>query len=195
MFANRFTAVIDACVLAGALKRNILLSLAEAELFRPRWSDRILDEAAVAIEKILIEAADGAEQRAKRARSAVEQAFPEALVIDYAHIERGLTGLPDPNDCHVVAAAVKAKASIIVTENLCDFPQNVLQPLEIESKTADNFIADTINLKPSLALSAMRRMRQRFKNPAMTADELLIRMEERGLMDTADILRENIESL
>ncbi len=47
-YADRFTALIDACVLAGALRRNILLSLAEAGLFRPRWSARILDETGIA---------------------------------------------------------------------------------------------------------------------------------------------------
>ena len=53
MFANRFTALIDACALAGALKRNLLLTLAEAEFFRLRWSDQILDETEAAIEAIL----------------------------------------------------------------------------------------------------------------------------------------------
>lgn len=51
MFANRFTAFIDACSLAGALKRNLLLTLAEAEFFRLRWSIKVLDETEAAIAK------------------------------------------------------------------------------------------------------------------------------------------------
>ncbi len=43
-YADRFTALIDACVLGGALRRNMLLSLADVGLFRPRWSSHILDE-------------------------------------------------------------------------------------------------------------------------------------------------------
>ena len=69
MFANRFTAFVDACSLASALKRNLLLSLAEAQFFRLRWSSRVLDETETAIEEILSTKgfADGA-ARAERAR-------------------------------------------------------------------------------------------------------------------------------
>ncbi len=49
MFANRYTAFIDACTLAGTLKRNLLLTLAEAEFFRVRWSEQVLDETEAAI--------------------------------------------------------------------------------------------------------------------------------------------------
>jgi hypothetical protein len=84
LFANRFTAFVDACTLASVLRRNLLLSLAEAEFFRVRWSAKVLDETERAIEKIAAGRglADSAE-RAKRAREAMEVAFEEALVADY----------------------------------------------------------------------------------------------------------------
>ncbi|WP_245344328.1 hypothetical protein [Sinorhizobium meliloti] len=84
MFANRFTAFVDACTLASALKRNLLLALAEAEFFRLRWSATILDETQKAIEKILADkdVAD-ATVRASRARASMEAAFEEATVVDF----------------------------------------------------------------------------------------------------------------
>ena len=57
-YADCFTALIDANVLACAMRRNIILSLAEAGFFRPRWSDRIMDETANAIAKITNDGAD-----------------------------------------------------------------------------------------------------------------------------------------
>ncbi|WP_210115162.1 hypothetical protein, partial [Escherichia coli] len=73
LFANRFTAFVDACSLASALKRNLLLSLAEAEFFRLRWSSRVLDETEAAIEEILSgKGFADATARAERARASME---------------------------------------------------------------------------------------------------------------------------
>jgi hypothetical protein len=90
MFANRFTALADACVLASVLKRNLLLSLAEAEFFRVRWSEKILDETERAIAEMYVkrQAAD-AQERAARSRSAMEHAFKDAIVTDYEHSPLG----------------------------------------------------------------------------------------------------------
>ena len=82
--ADRFTALIDACVLGGALRRNMLLSLAESGLFRPRWSARILDETQKTISEITKGATDGSKQRA-----AIEAAFPESLVTGYEVFDDG----------------------------------------------------------------------------------------------------------
>ena len=92
---NRYSALIDACVLGGALKRNIILSLAEAGLFRPRWSERILDETEKAIAQISKGTSNTARQRA-----AIEKAFPEALVLP-ADPSINVSGLlPDADDEH-----------------------------------------------------------------------------------------------
>lgn len=196
MFANRFTAFIDACTLAGTLRRNLLLSLAEAEFFRVRWSTKVLDETEAAIEKILKRkgVADAAD-RAKRARQAMETAFEEAGVEDYECFLPVCKGLPDEGDEHVLAAALKTQASMIVTENLKDFPEGVLTPLNIEAKSADAFIADTIALDPGRAVAAIRKMRLRFKRPEKTPEVLLLDMEKEGLTETVDILRAHAESL
>jgi predicted nucleic acid-binding protein len=196
LFANRFTAFVDACTLASVLRRNLLLSLAEAEFFRVRWSSKVLDETETAIEKIA--AGRGfvdSSERAKRARQAMEVAFEEALVTDFDGFLGVCQGLPDPNDEHVIAAALKTQAATIVTENLSDFPAELLSKLGIEVRSADHFIADTVALDLGRAVAAIRQMRLRFKNPAKTASDLLLEMEANGLTETVDILKPHVLSL
>ena len=96
---------------------------------------------------------------------------------------------------HVVAAAAKTQAAMIITENLKDFPATVLSDLNMEAKSADAFIADTIALDEARAVAAIRRMRERFKKPEMTPAELLLVMEAAGLIETVDVLRPHVESL
>jgi len=196
LFANRFTAIIDACTLADTLKRNLLLTLAEAGFFRLRWSGPILDETEAAIDGILRKKgrADAAD-RAKRARASMEAAFEDAMVTDFDIFLPAAAGLPDPDDAHVVAAAIKTQAAMIVTENLKDFPAAILDTLDIEAKPADEFIADTIALDEGRAVAAIRRMRERFEKPEMTAEELLLSMEATGLVEAVNLLRPHVESL
>ena len=68
-------------------------------------------------------------------------------------------------------------------------------PLNLEAKSADSFIADTIALDPGRAVSAIKRMRERFKKPEMNAEKLLLEMEARGLTETVDVLKPYIDSL
>lgn len=167
LYPNRFTAILDANVLGGALTRNMLLSLAEADLFRPRWSERILDETERAIANITGGIADTRRQRAK-----IEKAFPDGTVTGFEVFE-GTLNLPDSDDNHVLAAAIGTSAAVIVTDNLKDFPAAALEPHSIEARSADGFIADVIDLNPDQATDALRRMRERLSNPALDADALI----------------------
>ena len=196
MFANRFTAFIDACTLASVLRRNLILSLAEAEFFRLRWSTLVLNETQQAIAEILAKKGDAAPfETAERQRNTMEAAFEDALVSKFDDFLPTCANLPDPGDAHVLAAALKTQASVIVTENLKDFPEPVLEPLNIAARTADAFIADTIALDPGRAVAAIKRMRERFKKPETTAEALLILMEAHGLTETVDVLRPHVFSL
>lgn len=196
MFANRFTALVDACCLAGALKRNLLLTLAEAEFFRLRWSKTILDETEQAIAEILT--AKGAATpaaHAAKARTNMETAFQDADVGDYDSMLCACDVLPDPGDAHVLAAALKTQAAIIVTDNLKDFPAALLAPLNLEARSADAFIADTIALDPGRAVAAIRRLRERLQRPEKTAELLLLDMEAAGLTESVDAMRAHVASL
>ena len=119
MFANKFTVLADACSLFLPLCRNLLLSLAEAEFFRIRWSAQILDEVKRAIARSYDRkgVTDG-EARARKARGSMEAAFEEAAVEEFDFLIGSLPALPDPNDGHVIAAAIKTRADVIVTDSL-----------------------------------------------------------------------------
>lgn len=190
MLPNRYTAFIDACSLVGVFRRNLLLTLAEAEFFRVRWSAAVLEEAQRAIQTILEgKGATDAKERARRARQYMERAFEDATVSDFDEFIGVCNGLPDPNDAHVVAAALKTQAAVIVTENLKHFPKSIIYPLNLEARSADTFIADTIALDPGRAVAAVRTMRHRFKRPDKTPEMLLLDMEAAELTETADMLR------
>jgi predicted nucleic acid-binding protein len=181
---NRYAAIIDACVLGGGLKRNIILSLAEAGLFRPYWSARILDETEKAILAISKGAADP-----NRQRCAIERAFPEAMVLlDTGPDLLGL--LPDPDDEHVLAAAIAARCDTLVTDNLKDFPQATLDRWGIEVMSPDDFISNAMDLDHAVAIGALRDMRARLKDPKYTVSALVLKLEGQGLLQTADFLRE-----
>jgi hypothetical protein len=196
LFANRYTDFVDACALAGALKRNLLLTLAEAEFFRLRWSAPVLDEVQRAIEGILAgKGAEDAVERASRARAAMEKAFADAMVDEFDTFLPLCDGLPDPGDAHVLAAAMKTRAATIVTDNLKDFPEAILAKAGIEPRATDAFIADTIELDTGRAVAAIRRMRERFQRPEKTPDLLLLDMEAAGLVETVDVLRPHVLSL
>jgi len=196
MFANRYTALVDACSLVSAPRRDLLLSLAEAEFFRVRWSARILDETKAALQKILTERGfDETVVRAGRIIGAMESAFPEALVNPDGGALDLTVRLPDPNDEHVIKAAVQTQAQAIVTENIRDFPSDILAPMGIEARTADDFIADTIELDEGRAVAAIRNLRLRMQRPEMSAEAYLRSLEAHGLLVTASVLSPHIDSI
>ncbi|WP_247800806.1 PIN domain-containing protein [Bradyrhizobium sp. 191] len=90
--------------------------MAEAEFYRLRWSSRVLDETEAAIAEILSgKGFDDAAARAEWARASMEAAFEDAMATDFDNFLPVAAGLPDPGDHHVVAAAAKTQAAMIVT--------------------------------------------------------------------------------
>jgi hypothetical protein len=159
--AKPLTAVLDACALAGALQRNMLLSLAAAGFYRPRWSIETLTEAERAIRSILEKkgAADPADTAAQQ-RKRIESAFPEAAVKVRKRLLSAVD-LPDKKDHHVLAAAVQVRAHILVTDNLTDFPVDYVGEFEIAVSTTDRFLGDLIHSHTPGAVAALRNMRLR----------------------------------
>lgn len=177
-------------------RRNLLLSLAEAEFFRVRWSHDVLEETQRALVRIHTErGTDDPEARAQHAIMSMQRAFPEANVEDYEKLLCACEGIPDPNDRHVLAAAMRTQAQCIVTENLKHFPADTLNELGLEARSADDFIADTITLDQGRAIVAVREMRTRLKRPELTAEDMLRSLEAHGLIETATILESHIGSL
>ena len=102
----------------------------------------------------------------------------------------GCINLPDPNDHHVLAAAIAGHADCIVTSNLKDFPAAVVQPFGIEILHPDEFIIRQWDLDELAVVAAFKRMRARRKKPEATAEDFAQAMERNGLAATAERLRD-----
>jgi len=177
--------VYDACVLFSAQLRDLLMRLALADLCAARWTEEILDEwARSVIEKHLaILPASIA-----RCRVLMNAHLGEAIVTGYEHIVQKFT-LPDPDDRHVLAAAIHCDAKAIVTFNLRDFPESVLQPLGIEAIHPDDFVLRLMQNDISGVCEAIRIQREQLNKPPVSIDAFLAKLERQGLPQTAAILR------
>ncbi len=102
----------------------------------------------------------------------MNQAIPDSLVCEYEPLVQGLE-LPDEDDRHVLAAAIKCGASVIVTYNLKDFPADILKGFEVEALHPDVFLSDIWDLDQAAVLEAVRRQRAALKHPTYCARELL----------------------
>lgn len=122
-----FTALYDACVLYPAPLRDLLMRLAMTDLFRARWTDQIHDEW---IRNVLANRPDLTSEQLDRTRELMNAHVRDCLVTGYESLIDSLV-LPDPDDRHVLAAAIRTRASVIVTFNLSDFPEATLEPLGI----------------------------------------------------------------
>lgn len=144
-----FTALYDACVLYPAPLRDLLMWLGLSDLFRPRWSDEIHDEW---IRNVLADRPDLTREQLERTRGLMNSNVRDCLVTGYEPLIAGLT-LPDPDDRHVLAAAIRASADVIVTFNLKDFPPAALAPFGIEAQHPDEFVIHLIDLNAGLVLN------------------------------------------
>ena len=185
--SSRYTVILDANVLYPQLLRDTLLSLAGENLYHARWSATITDEWARSLIKNRPDIAGKLPALVK----AMCDSVPDCLVTHYEKLADSIE-LPDPDDRHVVAAAIAGHADAIVTFNIKDFPQAVLQPYGIEVQHPDEFVVNQLQLQKIPALSAIKKMRARWKNPERSAQDLITAFELRGLPLTADLLREAI---
>ncbi|PTR19513.1 PIN domain-containing protein [Rhodococcus sp. OK519] len=155
-----FAAVLDTCVLWPSLQRDFLLSLAVEGLYRPLWSDAILDELEYHEAAKLVDrggAPADSEVAAARLVATMRTAFDDALVNGWEPLD-GSYGLPDPDDEHVVAAAVVGNAGAIVTANGKDFPREHV-PMHIRVISAAEFAADTVAVSHPLRNGRSTRSR------------------------------------
>jgi len=176
----RYTAVLDANVLYPVLLRDVLLSLAHADLYSAKWSSHIRDEWT----RSLLRDRPTMSEKIQASVAAMEEAIPDCLVTGYEHLIAGLE-LPDPDDRHVLAAAITGHADAIITWNQRDFPEDVLNSFGIELQTPDEFVLNQIMLKAPIALTAIKAMRMRWERPEVTAGALVDLLERRGLPQTA----------
>ena len=186
----RYTAILDACVLYPATLRDLLLSLARDGLFHARWSERIQDEW---VRSLLKRRPELEEVALRRTCELMAKAVPDSVVHGWQSIEPGLTGLPDADDRHVLAAAICGHADAIITFNLDDFPAEALAPFGVEAQHPDDFLLNQLALNQIAALKSIKAMRARWRNPQLTALDLAASLEKLQLPLVAARLREVAE--
>ncbi len=180
-----YSALLDACVLVPNALCDTLLRLAERGFYRPLWSQRILDETAIAIERVH---PDIEPTRIQRRIAAMVDTFEDATVTGWEPICAGLD-LPDPDDRHVLAAAIAGGAQALVTFNLKDFPNDRLGQAGIEATHPDEFLLDQLDLHPGLALQVLTRQAADMTRPAADLPGLLNRLQRCGVPRFADAVR------
>ena len=181
-----FAALLDTSVLWPSLQRDFLLSVAIEGLYRPLWSTAILAELEFhETEKLMNRGEQPAAAAAQSSHliSQMTTAFDDALVESWEPHE-GTFNLPDPNDEHVVAAALVGGAGAIVTVNLRDFPIAKI-PAHIKVLSPADFAADTVSVSPDVALRAVQTMASRYSAPPLTSEEILSRLVQRYQMTEA----------
>jgi predicted nucleic acid-binding protein len=172
-----FVVVYDACVLFPAPLRDLLIRVARTGVVRAHWSDQILEEC---FRAVLRERTGLSLQNLARTRTLMNVALPDANVTGHGQLIDSFT-LPDPDDRHVLAAAVKIGAQAIVTFNLDDFPAAVLEPLGLEAKHPDDFMLEALDIAPGSIAAAVSEQAAALKSPPKTISELLDTLQVQGL--------------
>lgn len=146
---NEYTAVLDACVLVPMALCDLLLRLAEEPaLYRPLWSERILHEVADSLREDFRRTPKEVSWRLEQMRLA----FPEAMVTVPGELLKGVECIPDPDDRHVLAAAVLAHADAIITQNTKDFPADCLAKFGVVRQSTDEFLVHQYHVSWELVL-------------------------------------------
>ena len=179
------TALLDANVLYPAGLRDLLLRLADRYLFAPLWS---VDIHAEWMRSLLADRPDIDASVLERTREVMDGHFPDALGDGYEDSAAGLD-LPDPDDNHVLAAAIHGRANVIVTRNLRDFPADQLAPHALAAQHPDAFIASLFATDPGTVLAAVRGHRAALRHPPRSVSDHLAALERLGLSQTISLLR------
>jgi predicted nucleic acid-binding protein len=181
-----FIVVYDACVLHDSLVRDLLIRVATKRALnvRAHWSYQILDEM---VRSILERRPDLDPQRLARTTQMMCDALPDCLVTGYEALVESIE-LPDPGDRHVLAAAIKAGAHVIVTYNLRHFPSAVLQPFNIEAQHPDEFLVSLLDLDLTTVRETFVELVADLRKSQWTSAEAASRLRDRGLIRAAQRL-------
>ena len=179
------TVLVDASVLYAAPVRDLLLELALSDFFRAKWTERINDEW---ISHLLANRPDLTAAQLARTRVLMQAHVRDCLVEDYETLIDTLT-LPDPDDRHVLAAAIKGHAEVIITFNLADFPAATLVRYGITARHPDAFLGDLLEFDSEEVCAAARRVRARLRQPPLDVAAYLAALERCALPAMAASLR------
>lgn len=175
--------VLDACVLVSAALRDTLLRAAQANFYRPRWSEAILEE----VRRTLVDKQFTDGKRAQHLLTTLRSVFPQAMVTGYEHRIDGMTN--HPKDRHVVAAAIEAQATRIITRNVRDFPAWSLAPHGLRAQRPDDLLCEWQQARP-MAMLAIIRAQGAFLRPARTPEHVIATLAEQGTPRFAMLARQ-----
>ena len=176
-----FTALLDANILYPAPMRDIFLQLAADDVFSAKWTSDIHREW---IEALIRNEPYRDRAALERTRSLMDQATRDCLVTGYETLISALD-LPDPDDRHVLAAAITGRCDVIVTCNLLDFPQAAVAPYGIEVQHPDDFLANHLDLMPGPFCDSVRKIRARLVRPPISVQDYFSTLAGLGLVATA----------
>jgi predicted nucleic acid-binding protein len=183
--------LLDACVLYSALLRDLWMRLNLENAIQAHWSHLIHGEWT---RNALKNHPHSQPEQWQRIMELMDLHAGDALVTGFEPLIDGLQ-LPDPDDRHVLAAAIHARAAAIITINLKDFPASALQPFGIKAVHPDEFLLEVIESKPEAVLMALRKQRAQLKKPAMTANEFLALFGKHNLPRSAARLIDHIAEI
>ena len=180
-----FVVVYDANVLYPSTLRDLLIRIAQAGLVQAKWTEQILDEV---FTNLRANRPDLDPTKLGRTRQLMNAAARDCLVAGYEPLSASVV-LPDPDDRHVLAAAIRARAQVIVTNNLIDFPTHALQAWDIEAKSPDDFVLDQLDLSRDTVYGAVQRIADSWRQPPGTVADVIAALERDGLLQSAAALR------
>lgn len=181
-----FIVIYDACVLYPAPLRDLLMRVAHAGLVRARWTETILDEC---FSNLASARPDLEPAALARTRQRMNAAVADCLVTGFEPLIASLD-LPDPSDRHVLAAAIRSAAQVIVTSNLRDFPADKLSPYGVEALHPDDFVLSLVDLAPGAIATILIQQASALRNPPRSQAELLDTLLAQGLVRSVTRLRE-----
>jgi predicted nucleic acid-binding protein len=181
-----FIVIYDANVLYPNTLRDLLIRIAQQpHLVQAKWTEEILDEMLGALRK---SRPDISEEKTDRLRKRMNAAVRDCLVTEYQSLIPVLD-LPDPDDRHVLAAAIRVNAQLIVTRNRKDFPQKKLAQWGIKQKHPDEFVRDVIDLDSQAVWACVQQIVDSRTRHPVTVDDVLGELERDGLVGSAAALR------
>lgn len=180
-----FVVVYDASVLYPNTLRDLLIRIAQAGLVQAKWTEEILDEV---FRNLEANRPDLDPDKLSRTRKLIVRSVRDCLVKGYEPLIKAIQ-LPDPDDRHVLAAAIKSHAQVIVTHNLRDFPPGALEPWSVEAKDPDAFVFDQIDLRKSIVYGTVLQIADSRRKPPETVSDVLAQLERAGLVESVAALR------
>lgn len=177
-------AVLDSNVFFSMWTLDPLLSFAEADFFDPLWSNLIMGEVSEHLPEVWKHANN---ENVSRFLASINSAFPQAL-ISIDHTQDFPYSLPDPDDEHVLAAAIQAHADYIVTNNLKHFPPSLLGTWNVQAISPDSFLCSLFNSSSEESNSLIQELVLEKKHPPRSIEEEIFHLKRVGLTQFSQLL-------